>query len=55
MRAKKEKNRLAHLDMEEERRTHGQYMVQLEEERSMRKVVEADIRDYQKRVEYSKE
>jgi chromosome segregation ATPase len=50
----KEKNRLAQLDIEEERRIRAQYMVQLEEERSARKAAEADMRDYQKRAESSK-
>jgi hypothetical protein len=50
----KEKNRLAHLDIEEERRIRAQYMMQLEEERSSRKAAESDMRDYQKRAESSK-
>src|SRR3990172_4435860 len=50
----KEKNRLAQLDIEEERRIRAQYMVQLEEERSARKAAESDMRDYQKRAESSK-
>ncbi|XP_061965308.1 uncharacterized protein LOC133689466 [Populus nigra] len=50
----KEKNRLAHLDIEEERRIIAQYMMQLEEERSSRKAAESDMRDYQKRAESSK-
>ena len=33
----KEKNQLAEIDIEEERRIMAQYMVQLEEERSARK------------------
>jgi chromosome segregation ATPase len=50
----KEKNRLAQLDIEEERRIRAQYMVQFEEERSARKAAESDMRDYQKRAESSK-
>jgi chromosome segregation ATPase len=50
----KEKNRLAEIDIEEERRIRAQYIVQLEEERSARKVAESDMRDYQKRAESSK-
>jgi hypothetical protein len=46
MEIEKEKNRQAHLDIEEERRTRAQYILQLEEEKSMRKAVEADMRDY---------
>jgi len=42
----KEKNRLAEIDIEEERRIRAQYIVQLEEERSARKVAESDMRDY---------
>jgi len=49
METKKEKNRQANLDIEEERRTYAQYMVQLEEERSIRKAAEDDMRDYQKK------
>jgi chromosome segregation ATPase len=49
METKKEKNRQANLDIEEERRTYAQYMVQLEEERSIRKAAKADMRDYQKK------
>ncbi|XP_061955602.1 uncharacterized protein LOC133677538 [Populus nigra] len=50
----KEKNRLANLDIEEERRIRAQYMMQLEEGRSSRKAAESDMRDYQKRAESSK-
>jgi hypothetical protein len=50
----KEKNQLAEIDIEEERRIMAQYMVQLEEERSARKAAESDMREYQKRVESSK-
>jgi hypothetical protein len=50
----KEKNRLAQLDIEEERRIRAQYMMQFEEERSARKAAESDMRDYQKRAESSK-
>ena len=51
VKVEKEKNRLAQLDIEEERRIKAQYMVQLEEERSARKAAESDMRDYQKRAE----
>ena len=50
----KENNRLAEIDIEEERRIRAQYIVQLEEERSARKATESDMRDYQKRAESSK-
>jgi len=50
----KEKNRLAEIDIEEERKIRAQYIVQLEEERSARKAAESNMRDYQKRVESSK-
>ena len=50
----KEKNRLAEIDIEEERKIRAQYIVQLEEERSARKAAESDMREYQKRVESSK-
>jgi len=50
----KEKNWLAQLDIKEERRIRAQYMVQLEEERSAIKAAESDMRDYQKRAEFSK-
>ena len=35
----KEKNRLAEIDIEKERKIRAQYIVQLEEERSARKVI----------------
>jgi hypothetical protein len=35
----KEKNRLVEIDIEEERKIRAQYIVQLEEERSARKVI----------------
>lgn len=50
----KEKNRLANLDIEEERKVRAQYMLQLEKERSARRAAESDMRDYQKRAESSK-
>jgi len=50
----KEKNRLAQIDIEEERRIRAQYMVQFEEERNARKSTTSDMRDYQKRAESSK-
>jgi len=50
----KEKNRLAEIDIEEERKIRAQYMVQLEEEKSTRKATKYDMRDYQKRAESSK-
>ena len=50
----KEKNRLAHIDIEEEGRLRSQYMVQSEEERNMRIAAESNMRDYQKRAESSK-
>ena len=40
----KEKNQLAEIDIEEERRIMTQYMVQLEEERSARKAAQSDMR-----------
>jgi hypothetical protein len=52
--AEKEKNRLAHIDIEEEGRLRSQYMVQSEEERNMRIAAESNMRDYQKRAESSK-
>jgi hypothetical protein len=44
--AEKEKNRLAHIDIEEEGRLRSQYMVQSEEERNMRIAAESVMRDY---------
>ena len=40
----KEKNRLAEINIEEERRIRAQYIIQLEEERSARKAAESDMK-----------
>jgi hypothetical protein len=51
--AEKEKNQLAKIDIEEER-IHSQYIAQSKEEKSTRKVVESNMRYYQKIAESSK-
>ena len=54
LKVKKENNRLDGIDIEEEKRIQSQYITQYEEERSTRKAVESDMRDYQKIFESSK-
>lgn len=54
LKVKKENNRLDGIDIEEEKRIQSQYITQYEEERSNRKAVESDMKDYQKIPESSK-
>ena len=54
LKVKKENNRLDGIDIEEEKRIQSQYITQYEEERSNRKVVESDMKDYKKISESSK-
>jgi predicted phage tail protein len=54
LKVKKENNRLDGIDIEEEKRIQSQYITQYKEERSNRKAVESDMKDYQKIPESSK-
>jgi predicted phage tail protein len=46
LKVEKENNRLDGIDIEEEKRIQSQYITQYEEERSTKKAVESDMRDY---------